>query len=104
MRSKGRPAQGHQIQSRILHRSQFIHRRRIICTDFRTGNRVIPVLVIVSVLALFVRITSGDSLFGMIGFIILFMLPVALISSRIMWKKGIIKVVDNDETASEKAE
>ena len=65
---------------------------------------VIPVLVIVSVLALFVRITSGGSLFGMIGFIILFMLPVALISSRIMWKKGIIKVFDNDETASEKAE
>lgn len=29
---------------------------------------------------------------------------VALISSRIIWKKGIIKVVDNDETASEKAE
>ena len=73
MRTKGRPAQGHQIQSRILHRSQFIHRRRIICTDFRTGNRVILALV-------------------------------ALISSRIMWKKGIIKVVDNDETASEKAE
>ena len=65
---------------------------------------VIPVLVIVSVLALFVRITSGGSLFGMIGFIILFMLPVALISSRIMWKKGIIKVVDNDEDVTGKAE
>ena len=61
---------------------------------------VIPVLVIVAVLALFVRITSGGSLFGAIGFLILFMLPVAIISSRIMWKKGIIKVVDNNETAS----
>ncbi|MDY4839578.1 MAG: hypothetical protein SO160_08550 [Lachnospiraceae bacterium] len=59
---------------------------------------VIPVLIIVAVLALFVRITSGGSLFGMIGFLILFMLPVAIISSRIMWKKGIIKVVDNDES------
>ena len=65
---------------------------------------VIPVLVIVSVLALLVRISSGGSLFGMIGFLILFMLPVAIISSRIMWKKGIIKVVDNDAAASEKTE
>lgn len=63
---------------------------------------VLPVLVIVTVLALIVRITSGGSLFGMIGFIILFMLPVALISSRIMWKKGIIKVIDNEEAFSEK--
>ncbi len=65
---------------------------------------VIPVLIIVAVLALFVRITSGGSLFGMVGFLILFMLPVAIISSRIMWKKGVIKVVDNDESASEKTE
>lgn len=65
---------------------------------------VIPVLVIVAILAFIVRITSGGSLFGMIGFLILFMLPVALISSRIMWKKGIIKVVDNDESNAEKAE
>ena len=61
---------------------------------------VIPVIVIVTVLALIVRITSGGSLFGMIGFLILFMLPVAIISSRIMWKKGIIKVVDKDEENS----
>lgn len=58
---------------------------------------VIPVIVIVTVLALAARIGSGSSLFGMIGFLILFMLPVAIISSRIMWKKGIIKVVDNEE-------
>lgn len=58
---------------------------------------VIPVIVIVSALALVVRITSGGSLFGMIGFLILFMLPVALLSSWIMWKKGIIKVVENKE-------
>ena len=63
---------------------------------------VLPVLVIVSVLALVVRITSGGSLFGMVGFLILFMLPVAIISSRIMWKKGIIKVVDKDEATPKK--
>lgn len=62
---------------------------------------VVPVLVIVTILALAVRILSGGSLFGMIGFLILFMLPVAIISSRIMWKKGIIKVVDKEEEAKE---
>lgn len=61
---------------------------------------VLPVIVIVTVLSLFLRITSGDSLFGAIGFLILFMLPIAIISSRIMWKKGIIKVVDNEEMSS----
>lgn len=62
---------------------------------------VLPVLVIVSVLALVVRFTSGSSLFDMVGFLILFMLPIALISSRIMWKKGIIKVVDKDAPKEE---
>lgn len=57
---------------------------------------MIPVLLIVSVLALVVRITSGGSLFGAVGFLIIFMLPVAILSSRIMWKKGFIKVVDKD--------
>ncbi len=61
---------------------------------------VLPVIVIVTILSLFVRITSGGSLFGAIGFLILFMLPIAIISSRIMWKKGIIKVVDNEEMTS----
>lgn len=62
---------------------------------------VLPVLIIVSLLSILVRVTSGGSLFGMVGFLILFMLPIALISSRIMWKKGIIKVVDKN-TAAEK--
>ncbi|MCF2655744.1 hypothetical protein [Lacrimispora saccharolytica] len=57
---------------------------------------VLPVIILVTVIALLVRITSGGSLFGAIGFLILFMLPIAIISSRIMWKKGIIKVVDNE--------
>lgn len=58
---------------------------------------VVPVIIIITILSLIVRISSGGSLFGMIGFLILFMLPVAIISSRIMWKKGIIKVVDNED-------
>lgn len=65
---------------------------------------VIPVLIIVSVLSIFVRVTSGGSLFGMVGFLILFMLPVAIISSRIMWKKGIISVVDKETTTVPKKE
>lgn len=60
---------------------------------------VLPVLVIISVISIIVRVKSGGSLFGMVGFLILFMLPVALISSRIMWKKGIIKVVDKNDSA-----
>jgi hypothetical protein len=61
---------------------------------------VLPVIVIITILSIAVRITSGSSLFGMVGFLILFMLPVGIISSRIMWKKGIIKVVDKNEAAS----
>lgn len=65
---------------------------------------VVPVIVIITVLALVVRITTGSSLFGMVGFLILFMLPVAIISSRIMWKKNIIKVVNKEDADTEKSE
>ena len=65
---------------------------------------VVPVIVIITVLALVVRITTGSSLFGMVVFLILFMLPVAIISSRIMWKKNIIQVVDKEDADTEKSE
>lgn len=65
---------------------------------------VVPVIVIITVLALVVRITTGSSLFGMVGFLILFMLPVAIISSRIMWKKNVIQVVDKEDADTEKSE
>lgn len=58
---------------------------------------VVPVIIIITVIALVARITKGASLFGMVGFLILFILPVAIISSRIMWKKNIIQVVDNED-------
>ena len=57
---------------------------------------MIPVLIIVSVLALLVRVSSGGSLFGAVGFLLIAMLPIAILSSRIMWKKGLIKVVDKE--------
>ena len=56
---------------------------------------VLPVIVIVSLVSLAARIFKmGSALLGMVGFLILLMLPVAIITSRILWKKGVIKVVD----------
>jgi len=58
---------------------------------------VIPVLVIVSLVCLAARIFGmGDIMLGMVGFLILAMLPVAIITSRVLWKKGKIKVVDKE--------
>ena len=58
---------------------------------------IVPVLIIITILSVIVRVKSGGSLFGVVGLLILVMLPVAIVSSRIMWKKGIIKVVENEE-------
>ena len=60
---------------------------------------VLPVIILVSLIALANRILNimpGTTLMGMVGFLILAMLPVAIITSRIMWKKGKIKVVDKE--------
>ena len=65
----------------------------------------IPVIVLVSLVSLAARIFKmGSILLGMVGFLILAMLPVAIITSRIMWKKGVIKVVDVAAPAEETAE
>ena len=59
---------------------------------------VIPVLVIVSLVCIAARVAGlGDIMLGLVGFLILAMLPVGIITSRILWKKGIIKVVDKEE-------
>lgn len=59
---------------------------------------VIPVLVIVSVVCIVARIAGlGNIMLGLVGFLILAMLPVGIITSRILWKKGVIKVVDKEE-------
>ncbi len=56
---------------------------------------VIPVLVIVSVISVLARMAgAGKSLLGLVGILIVCMLPVGILSSYIMWKKGIIKVED----------
>lgn len=58
---------------------------------------VVPVLVIVSLVCLAARIFGmGNIMLGMVGFLILAMLPVAIITSRVLWKKGKIKVVDKE--------
>ncbi|MGM9589396.1 MAG: hypothetical protein ACI3V0_04385 [Faecousia sp.] len=59
---------------------------------------VIPVLIIVSGFCVFARFAGfASAILGMVGFLILAMLPVGIITSRILWKKGIIKVVDKEE-------
>ena len=59
---------------------------------------VVPVIILVSLLTLGARlIGQGSIMLGMVGFIILVMLPIAIITSRIMWKKGKITVVDKEE-------
>ena len=58
---------------------------------------VVPVIVIVSLLTLGARLIGmGSIMLGLVGFVILFMLPVAIITSRILWKKGKIVVVDKE--------
>ena len=55
---------------------------------------VLPVIIIVAVIAIVYRAMGYGSLFSMVGFLILIMLPIAIICSYIMWKKGVITVVD----------
>ena len=59
---------------------------------------VVPVIIIVALVTLGLRlIGQGAIVLGLVGFIILLMLPVAIITSRILWKKGKIVVVDKEE-------
>ena len=58
---------------------------------------VIPVIILVSVITLAARlIGQGSIMLGMVGFVILVMLPISIITSRILWKKGKIVVVDKE--------
>ena len=59
---------------------------------------VIPVIILVSLITIGMRVIGQGSLvLGLVGFIILAMLPVAIITSRILWKKGKIVVVSKEE-------
>ena len=56
---------------------------------------VIPVIIIVSVVAIVARMGgAGSTLLGLAGILIVLMIPVAILSSWIMFKKGMITVVD----------
>lgn len=59
---------------------------------------VLPVVILTAIISFVMRmIGAGSSLLGMVGLIIIVMLPIGILGSRIMWKKGIIKVVDNPD-------
>ncbi len=66
---------------------------------------VLPVIILVAVISIVARIMGmGGMMLGFVGFIILIMLPIGIITSRILWKKGIIKVVDKNAPEEPKAE
>lgn len=57
---------------------------------------VLPVVILTALISLAMRLVgAGSSLLGMVGLIIIVMLPIGILSSWIMFKKGIITVVDN---------
>lgn len=65
---------------------------------------VIPVLILTTLVSIGARIIGkGSILLGMVGFIILIMIPIAIITSRVLWKKGVITVVDREEAPAEPA-
>lgn len=51
---------------------------------------VVPTAILVSILAL-VGIASS----GLAGFLLIVMIPLSILVARILWKKGIVKVVEN---------
>ena len=65
---------------------------------------VIPVLIIMSIVSILARIFGlGSTLMGYVGVCIIVMLPVGIITSRVLWKKGKIQVIDKSELAAQKA-
>lgn len=66
---------------------------------------VLPVLIIIAVISLACRILLKDqasvTLVGFAGILIIVMLPVSILTSRRLWKKGKIVVEDKVETTEE---
>ena len=59
---------------------------------------VLPVLVIMTVLSLAARLAGyGSVLGGLVGIFIIVMLPIGILTSYILWKKGKIQVVDKEQ-------
>ena len=62
---------------------------------------VLPVLIIMTVLSLAARLAGYSSVLGgLVGIFIIVMLPIGILTSYVLWKKGKIRVMDK-ETAKE---
>ena len=60
---------------------------------------VLPVLIIMTVISLAARLAGyGSVLGGLVGiFFIIVMLPIGILTSYVLWKKGKIQVVDKEQ-------
>ena len=59
---------------------------------------VLPVLGIMTVLFLAARLAGyGSALGGLVGIFIIVMLPIGILTSYVLWKKGKIQVVDKEQ-------
>ena len=59
---------------------------------------VLPVLIIMTVLSLAARLAGyGSVLGGLVGIFIIVMLPIGVLTSYVLWKKGRIQVVDKEQ-------
>ena len=74
--------------------------------SFASGSKVVkggikgvlPVLVIMTVLSLAARLAGyGSVLGGLVGIFIIVMLPIGILTSYVLWKKGKIQVVDKEQ-------
>ena len=65
---------------------------------------VLPVLIIMTVLSLAARLAGyGSVLGGLVGIFIIVMLPIGILTSYVLWKKGKIQVVDKEQKQSERS-
>ena len=59
---------------------------------------VLPVLILMTVLSLAARLAGyGSVLGGLVGIFIIVMLPIGILTSYVLWKKGKIQVVDKEQ-------
>ena len=59
---------------------------------------VLPVLIIMTMLSLAARLVGyGSVLGGLVGIFIIVMLPIGILTSYVLWKKGKIQVVDKEQ-------
>ena len=59
---------------------------------------VLPELIIMTVLSLAARLAGyGSVLGGLVGIFIIVMLPIGILTSYVLWKKGKIQVVDKEQ-------